>query len=31
MRRAEALRGLDDVSRRAVVAAVNAPLEPGRT
>lgn len=27
-RRAEALRGLDDVSRRAVVAAINAPLEP---
>ncbi len=26
-RRTEALRGLDDVSRRAVVAAINAPLE----
>ena len=28
-RRAQALRGLDDVGRRAVVAAINAPLEPG--
>lgn len=27
-RRTEALRGLDDVSRRAVVAAINASLEP---
>lgn len=29
-RRAAALRSLDDVGRRAVVAAINAPLEPGR-
>lgn len=28
-RRAQALRGLDDVGRRAVVAAINAALEPG--
>lgn len=28
-RRSEALRGLDDVSRRALVAAINVPLEPG--
>lgn len=28
-RRHEALRGLDDVGRRAVVAAINAALEPG--
>jgi len=28
-RRAAALRGLDDVGRRAVVAAINAPLEAG--
>ncbi|MBC7639460.1 MAG: hypothetical protein H7231_06725 [Rhodoferax sp.] len=28
-RRAQALRGLDDVGRRAVVAAINATLEPG--
>lgn len=30
-RRTEALRGLDDVSRRAVVAAINAPLEQLRS
>jgi len=30
-RRTEALRGLEDVSRRAVVAAINAPLERPRT
>ncbi len=29
-RRADALRGLDEVGRRAVVAAINAPLEGGR-
>jgi hypothetical protein len=28
-RRTEALRGLESVTRRAVVAAVNAALEPG--